>query len=235
VEGGSYLACQILRSGKELNRLQQSKLVAEALDTESVVVLVGVRIAVAGFPRLVFVEKENQAVDASLASGPVFQFRDRLVWFGGMKPYRWAKIPMPTAIPTVYLSSTKDDLLEYRAAVLQQIASMSLHELWVTPVGKWFPRAEMMAKALEIWPVHVIEEALGDDADVVLPRAIRCAELRVRLPRHHIEMLEYRAEQQETTVSGVLARELDGIASAHIEELSAALPGFAEAMAWPAG
>jgi hypothetical protein len=108
-------------------------------------------------------------------------------------------------------------------------------ELWTTPVGKWFPRAEMMAKALEIWPIHVIEEALGDDADGVLPRAIRCAELRVRLSRHHIDMLEYRADQQETTVSGVLARELDGIASAHIEELSAALPGFAEAMAWPAG
>ena len=108
-------------------------------------------------------------------------------------------------------------------------------KLWATPVGKWFPRAEMMAKALEIWPVHVIEEALGDEADGVLPQAIRSAELRVRLPRHHIDMLEYRADQQETTVSGVLARELDGIASAHIEELSAALPGFAEAMAWPAG
>jgi len=26
---------------------------------------------------------------------------------------------------------------------------------------------------------------------------------------------------------------LDGIASAHIEELSSALPGFADAMAWP--
>jgi hypothetical protein len=97
-----------------------------------------------------------------------------------------------------------------------------------------FPRAEMMAKALEIWPVHVIEEALGGDADGVLPQAIRCAELRVRLPRHHIDMLEYRAKQRETTVSGVLERELDGIASAHVEELSAALPGFAEAMAWPA-
>jgi len=106
-------------------------------------------------------------------------------------------------------------------------------ELWTTPLGKWVPRAELMAKALEIWPVHVIEEALGDEADGVLPRAIRSAELRVRLPRHHIAMLEYRADQQETTVSGVLARELDGIASAHIEELSAALPGFAEAMAWP--
>src|SRR5947209_2314522 len=77
-------------------------------------------------------------------------------------------------------------------------------ELWTTPVGKWFPRVEMMAKALEVWPVHVIEEALGEDADGVLPQAIRCAELRVRLPRHHIDMLEYRADQQETTVSGVL-------------------------------
>jgi hypothetical protein len=104
-------------------------------------------------------------------------------------------------------------------------------ELWTTPLGKWFPRAEMMAKALEIWPLHVIEEALGDEADGILPQAIRSAELRVRLPRHQINMLEYRAEQQETTVSGVLERELDGIASAHIEELSAALPGFAEAMA----
>ncbi len=78
-------------------------------------------------------------------------------------------------------------------------------ELCTTPLGKWFPRVEMMAKALEIWPMHVIEEALGDDADGILPQAIRSAELRVRLPRHHIDMLEYRADQQETTVSGVLA------------------------------
>ena len=38
-------------------------------------------------------------------------------------------------------------------------------KLWTTPAGKWFPRAEMMTKALEVWPLHVIEEALGDDAD----------------------------------------------------------------------
>jgi hypothetical protein len=53
-------------------------------------------------------------------------------------------------------------------------------ELGPTPLGKWFPRAEMMAKALEVWPLHVIEEALGDDADGILPQAIRSAELRVR-------------------------------------------------------
>ncbi|HEX7681017.1 MAG TPA: hypothetical protein VF713_22965 [Thermoanaerobaculia bacterium] len=43
------------------------------------------------------------------------------------------------------------------------------------PLGKWFPRAEMMTKALEIWPIHVIEEALGDDAQGILPQAIRSA------------------------------------------------------------
>jgi hypothetical protein len=48
---------------------------------------------------------------------------------------------------------------------------------------------------------------------MTLPQAIRSAELRVRLPRHHIDMLHYRADQQETTVSGVLERELDGIAA----------------------
>jgi hypothetical protein len=40
--------------------------------------------------------------------------------------------------------------------------------------------------------MHVIDEALGDDADGILPQAIRSAELRVRVPRHHIDMLEYR-------------------------------------------
>lgn len=106
-------------------------------------------------------------------------------------------------------------------------------ELMTTPIGKWFWRHELMSKALETWPLHVIEEALGNDADSVLPQAIRTKELRVRLPRHHVEMLEYRAEQQQTTVSGVLTRELDGIASAHSEELATAIPGFAEALAWP--
>src|SRR5258707_2385576 len=105
-------------------------------------------------------------------------------------------------------------------------------ELMTTPLGKWFWREELMAKALETWPLDVIEDALGAEAEGALPHALRTAELRVRLPRHHVAMLEYRAEQEATTVSGVLARELDGVASAHAEELSAVIPGFATAMAW---
>jgi hypothetical protein len=84
--------------------------------------------------------------------------------------------------------------------------------------------ASFLGSGTWLWPLHVIEEALGDDADGILRRDSEC-ELRVRLPRHHIDMLKPRAEQQETTISGVLERELDGIASAHIEELLAALPG----------
>jgi hypothetical protein len=69
-------------------------------------------------------------------------------------------------------------------------------ELMTTPIGKWFWRHELMSKALETWPLDVIEEALGANADGVLPQAIRTKELRVRLPRHHVDMLEYRAEQE---------------------------------------
>lgn len=47
-------------------------------------------------------------------------------------------------------------------------------------------------------------------------------------------MLEHFAERDHTTVSGALARELDGIASAYAGELSWAVAGFADALAWPA-
>lgn len=79
----------------------------------------------------------------------------------------------------------------------------------------------------------MIEEALGADADGVLPEAVRLIDLHVRLPRHQVAMLEHFAERDRTTVSGVLARELDGVASANAEELSWAVAGFADALAWP--
>ncbi|MGZ5446730.1 MAG: hypothetical protein ACXW5U_01240 [Thermoanaerobaculia bacterium] len=46
-------------------------------------------------------------------------------------------------------------------------------------------------------------------------------------------ILQYRAEQERTSISGVLANELDGIASALADELSAVIPAFAAAVTWP--
>jgi hypothetical protein len=134
--------------------------------------------------------------------------------------------------PHVSISEATDLLSWTRREMAEAIAAGEV-ELMTTPLGKWFWREELMSKALEIWPLEVIEEALGSDADRVLPPALRTAELRVRLSRHHVAMLEYRAGQERTTVSGILSRELDGMASARAEELAAALCGFAGAIAWP--
>jgi hypothetical protein len=106
-------------------------------------------------------------------------------------------------------------------------------EVMATALGKWLWREELMAKALELWSPETIEEALGAEAYGVLPEAVRLVDLHVRLPRYHVAMLEHFAERDRTTVSGVLARELDEVASAHADELSWAVAGFADALAWP--
>lgn len=90
-----------------------------------------------------------------------------------------------------------------------------------------------MAEALELWTREAIEEALGADADSVLPYTARRAELRARLPRDQVAMLQYLAEQQQTTVSDVPTRELEGLASEDAQELSCVVPGFGAALAWP--
>ena len=87
-----------------------------------------------------------------------------------------------------------------------------------TQLGKWVLREELMAKALELWTCEQIEEALGVKAEAVLPHAVRLVELRARIPRYQVSMLTYFAEKRQSTVSDILTRELDGIASEHAEE-----------------
>jgi len=107
-------------------------------------------------------------------------------------------------------------------------------DVMTTPLATWVWREELMSKALELWNLDVIEAALGDDAAGVLPAAIRTCELRARVPRYQAAMLEHMAQQEATTVSAILTRELEDVASAHLEELSSAISGFAAALEWPA-
>lgn len=134
--------------------------------------------------------------------------------------------------PHVSISQATDLLGWTRAEMTGAIVSGEI-VLMQTPLGKWVWREELMAKALERWTREAIEEALGAEADAVLPHAVRLAELRARIPRYQLAMLTYFAEQQQTTVSDVLTRELEGVASEHAEELSAVVPGFGAALAWP--
>jgi hypothetical protein len=126
-------------------------------------------------------------------------------------------------------------LLGWSQAQMTRAIAAGEIELMTTPLAKWVWRDELIAKAVELWPLDVIESALGDDATRVLPAAIRTCELRARLPRYQVAMLERFAEQGSMTVSAVLTRELDDVASAHAAELSQAIPGFAAALAWPEG
>ena len=105
-------------------------------------------------------------------------------------------------------------------------------EVTSTSAGEGLWREELMAKGLEIWAAEVIEEALGAEVGV-LPEAVRLIDLHVRLPRHQVAMLAAFAERDRSSVSCVLARELDGVASAHAGELASMVAGFAEALGWP--
>jgi hypothetical protein len=106
-------------------------------------------------------------------------------------------------------------------------------EVLTTGRGRSVPREELIALALQIWSAEAIHAALGDQAAMVLPEAQRIAELRARIPQYQIAMLHYLARRDQTTLSAVLTRELDDLASSESAELSVNIPGFAEALAWP--
>ena len=94
---------------------------------------------------------------------------------------------------------------------------------------------EVIAKARERWPAEVIEEALGREAALVLPRGLRTRRITVRLPLYQVAMLEYLAGRRQTTVAHLLSEQLDDMAVEHLQELVAAIPGFNEAFDWPQG
>ncbi len=127
------------------------------------------------------------------------------------------------------------DLLGMPFPVLKhEIAEGTIVAVSVGVVGLRVPNEELIAAAMRIWPQAVIEEALGEEGRRVLPEAIRLVELRARVPRYQRDMLRFLARKNETSVDEVLTRELEDVACAHAEELAAAVPGFAEALAWPA-
>jgi hypothetical protein len=83
------------------------------------------------------------------------------------------------------------------------------------------------------WPQESVEEALGADGIHALPELLRLTRLEVRIPRIEVAALERMATWAESTVSGVLARELRDLLSAHSRRFAREIPGFAETLAWP--
>jgi hypothetical protein len=107
-------------------------------------------------------------------------------------------------------------------------------ELVETNRGLVLPWEEVVFFGMEFWSPAVVEEALGAEVAAVIPELVRLTELKVRVPRMEVAALERVAARDGRTVDAVLAAELLGFVSAESPWLSAEIPGFAEALRWPA-
>jgi hypothetical protein len=98
--------------------------------------------------------------------------------------------------------------------------------------GPAIARGDLVALAVEMWSLEVIEQALGEDAARVLPAPLRLRAVTLNLPEYQIAMLDYLAADKQTTPSDLVNRALGDLESEHMDVLTARVPGFAEAMNW---
>jgi len=106
-------------------------------------------------------------------------------------------------------------------------------EVVETCSGKRIELRELAAYALQQWPLTAIEEALGRDATLILPAALRTRKLTVRLPQYQIGTLQVLADDGRESVDAMLMRMFEELADLNQERLSRLIPGLAEAIAWP--
>ncbi|MCU1244472.1 MAG: hypothetical protein JWN02_382 [Acidobacteria bacterium] len=98
-----------------------------------------------------------------------------------------------------------------------------------TALGERVPRAELIAAAMRAWEQPLIEEALGEDAALVLPEAIRLVDLPARVRRYQREVLDALARREGMSVGEILRRQLEDLACAHAAEV----PGVSATLGWP--
>jgi hypothetical protein len=99
--------------------------------------------------------------------------------------------------------------------------------------GLVLPWAELVSFGMDFWSQEAVEEALGAEVAEAIPELLRLTNLEVRIPRMDVVALEQLAMRDRQSVSAVLGRVLRDLLSVHSEWLSAVVPGFAEAFAWP--
>lgn len=106
-------------------------------------------------------------------------------------------------------------------------------ELSDTCKGKMIAIRELAEKAMELWPLVVIEEALGREASLILPPGVRTRKLVLRLPAYQIAALKILAGDGSESVDTMLMRTFAELADINKERLAPVIPDLAEAIAWP--
>jgi hypothetical protein len=106
-------------------------------------------------------------------------------------------------------------------------------EVTTTCSGPRFDIRELAEKALDLWTLPVVEAALGRDASLIFPPAVRTRKLVLRLPAYQVEALRILAGDASESVDTMLERMFSELADIHSERLAPVIPGLAEAIAWP--
>jgi hypothetical protein len=134
--------------------------------------------------------------------------------------------------PRVTVADAADMLGWSRAEMNAAIRNGEI-EVVETCSGKRIELRELAAYALQQWPLTAIEVALGRDAALILPPALRTRKLTVRLPRYQIGALQVLAGDGRESVDAMLTRMFEELTDANQERLARVIPGLAEAIAWP--
>lgn len=106
-------------------------------------------------------------------------------------------------------------------------------EVIETCSGKMIELRELAAYALHCWPLTTIEEALGRDAALIMPPALRTRRFTLRLPLYQIGALKVLADDGRESVDTMLTRMFEELTDINKERLSRLIPGLADAIGWP--
>jgi len=128
---------------------------------------------------------------------------------------------------------TAADMLGWSSAQMKAAISGGDIEVVSTCSGKMIKLRELAGQALNQWSLATIEEALGRDASLILPPALRTRKLTVRLPIYQIATLKVLASDGGEGVDTFLDRMFQELADNEKERLVPVIPGLAEAIAWP--
>ena len=134
--------------------------------------------------------------------------------------------------PRVTIAEAADLLGCSRAEIETAIGEGDI-EVVETGDGERIDVRELASAAIERWSLTTIEDALGRDAALILPPALRTRSVTVRLPHYQIGALEILAEDGREPVDAILERIVHQVTDLKRDRLATLIPGFAEAIAWP--
>ncbi|HEX8617675.1 MAG TPA: hypothetical protein VF911_08850 [Thermoanaerobaculia bacterium] len=138
--------------------------------------------------------------------------------------------PMRDAANLLRLSMA--DALAWAESGQLHVAPARTREQLVNALVTW---RDLASAALLRWNVMQINEALAGEADRVLPRLLRLAELRsVQLPEYQVRLLEAVARDAGVSVDElVFTALLDLETTGSPDEIENLLPGYKEAITFP--